>query len=236
MALLEVKDIDVFYGDVQVVFGLSLRVEEGEVVSIVGGNGAGKSTLLKTISGLMQPARGEILFNGTPIQLSPPEEIVEAGIAHVPEGRRLFTLMSVKDNLIVGAYNRNARDHVKGTMEDVYSLLPRLRERESQLATTLSGGEQQMVAVGRGLMARPKLLMLDEPSLGLAPLLIKHIFDTVKQIAARGTTVLLVEQDVKHSLSLSNRGYVIEHGRVVMEGAGKELLEDPHVKTAYLGM
>jgi branched-chain amino acid transport system ATP-binding protein len=236
MALLEVKDIDVFYGDVQVVFGLSLRVEEGEVVSIVGGNGAGKSTLLKTISGLMQPARGEILFDGTPIQSSPPEEIVEAGIAHVPEGRRLFTLMSVKDNLIVGAYNRKARDHVNGTMKDVYSLLPRLRERESQLATTLSGGEQQMVAVGRGLMARPKLLMLDEPSLGLAPLLIKHIFDTVKQIAARGTTVLLVEQDVKHSLSLSNRGYVIEHGRVVMEGAGKDLLEDPHVKTAYLGM
>ncbi len=236
MALLEVKDIDVFYGDVQVVFGLSLRVEEGEVVSIVGGNGAGKSTLLKTISGLMQPARGEILFNGAPIQSSPPEEIVEAGIAHVPEGRRLFTLMSVKDNLIVGAYNRNARDHVNGTMKDVYSLLPRLRERESQLAATLSGGEQQMVAVGRGLMARPKLLMLDEPSLGLAPLLIKHIFETVKQIAARGTTVLLVEQDVKHSLSLSDRGYVIEHGRVVMEGAGKDLLEDPHVKTAYLGM
>ena len=236
MALLEVKDIDVFYGDVQVVFGLSLRVEEGEVVSIVGGNGAGKSTLLKTISGLMQPARGEILFDGTPIQSSPPEEIVEAGIAHVPEGRRLFTLMSVKDNLMVGAYNRRARDHVNGTMKDVYSLLPRLRERESQLATTLSGGEQQMVAVGRGLMAKPKLLMLDEPSLGLAPLLIKHIFDTVKQIAARGTTVLLVEQDVKHSLSLSNRGYVIEHGRVVMEGAGKDLLEDPHVKTAYLGM
>ena len=236
MALLEVKDIDVFYGDVQVVYGLSLRVEEGEVVSIVGGNGAGKSTLLKTISGLMQPARGEILFDGTPIQSSPPEEIVEAGIAHVPEGRRLFTLMSVKDNLIVGAYNRNARDHVNATMEDVYSLLPRLRERESQLATTLSGGEQQMVAVGRGLMARPKLLMLDEPSLGLAPLLIKHIFDTVKQIAARGTTVLLVEQDVKHSLSLSHRGYVIEHGRVVMEGAGQELLDDPHVKTAYLGM
>ncbi len=236
MALLEVRDIDVFYGDVQVVFGLSLRVEQGEVVSIVGGNGAGKSTLLKTISGLMQPARGEILFDGAPIQSSPPEEIVEAGIAHVPEGRRLFTLMSVKDNLIVGAYNRNARDHVNGTMKDVYSLLPRLRERESQLAATLSGGEQQMVAVGRGLMARPKLLMLDEPSLGLAPLLIKHIFDTVKQIAARGTTVLLVEQDVKHSLSLSHRGYVIEHGRVVMEGAGQELLEDPHVKTAYLGM
>ncbi len=236
MALLEVKDLDVFYGDVQVVYGMSLRVEQGEVVSIVGGNGAGKSTLLKTISGLMPAAKGEILFDGAPIHASPPEDIVEAGIAHVPEGRRLFTLMSVKDNLIVGAYNRKARNHVTETMKDVYTLLPRLRERESQLATTLSGGEQQMVAVGRGLMARPKLLMLDEPSLGLAPLLIRHIFDTVRQIAARGTTVLLVEQDVKHSLSLSDRGYVIEHGRVVMEGAAKELLDDPHVKTAYLGM
>jgi branched-chain amino acid transport system ATP-binding protein len=236
MALLEVKDIDVFYGDVQVVYGLSLRVEQGEVVSIVGGNGAGKSTLLKTISGLMQPNKGEILFNGAPIQNAPPEEIVEAGIAHVPEGRRLFTLMSVKDNLIVGAYNKHARDDEKKTMEEVYGLLPRLREREAQLATTLSGGEQQMVAVGRGLMAKPKLLMLDEPSLGLAPLLIKDIFETVRQIAAKGTTVLLVEQDVKHSLSLSDRGYVIEHGRVVMEGPADKLLDDPHIKTAYLGM
>ena len=236
MSFLEVKNIDVFYGDVQVIFDLSLEIIEGEVVSIIGGNGAGKSTLLKTISGLMNPAKGEIVFEDTPIQTSPPEDIVEHGIIQVPEGRRLFTLMSVKDNLIIGAYNSRAEKNVVSTMEEVYSLLPKLKERESQLAMTLSGGEQQMVAIGRGLMARPKLLMLDEPSLGLAPILIKDIFQTVQKIAAQGTTVLLVEQDVKHSLSLSDRGYVIEHGRIAMEGPAKDLLDDPHIKTAYLGM
>lgn len=236
MSFLEVKNIDVFYGDVQVIFDLSLEVIEGEVVSIIGGNGAGKSTLLKTISGLMNPAEGEIVFEDVPIQTSPPEEIVERGIIQVPEGRRLFTLMSVKDNLIIGAYNSRAEKNVDTTMEDVYSLLPKLREREAQLAMTLSGGEQQMVAIGRGLMARPKLLMLDEPSLGLAPILIKDIFQTVRKIADQGTTVLLVEQDVKHSLSLSDRGYVMEHGRIAMEGPAKDLLDDPHIKTAYLGL
>jgi branched-chain amino acid transport system ATP-binding protein len=236
MSFLEVKNIDVYYGDVQVVFGISLKIAEGEVVSIIGGNGAGKSTLLKTISGLMHPAKGEILFEAAEIQNAPPEEIVERGIVQVPEGRRLFTLMSVKDNLIVGAYNSRAGKYVNRTLEDVYALLPRLRERESQLAMTLSGGEQQMVAVGRGLMARPKLLMLDEPSLGLAPILIKDIFQTVRKIADQGTTVLLVEQDVKNSLSLSDRGYVLEHGRIAMEGPAKDLLDDPHIKTAYLGL
>jgi branched-chain amino acid transport system ATP-binding protein len=236
MSFLEVKNIDVFYGDVQVIFDLSLEIIEGEVVSIIGGNGAGKSTLLKTISGLMNPAKGEIVFEDAPIQTEPPEEIVERGIIQVPEGRRLFTLMSVKDNLIIGAYNSRAENNVDTTMEDVYSLLPKLRERESQLAMTLSGGEQQMVAIGRGLMAIPKLLMLDEPSLGLAPILIKDIFQTVRKIADQGTTVLLVEQDVKHSLSLSDRGYVLEHGRIAMEGPAKDLLNDPHIKTAYLGL
>jgi branched-chain amino acid transport system ATP-binding protein len=236
MSFLEVKNIDVFYGDVQVIFDLSLEIVEGEVVSIIGGNGAGKSTLLKTISGLMNPAKGEIVFEDAPIQTAPPEEIVERGIIQVPEGRRLFTLMSVKDNLIIGAYNSRAEKNVDTTMEDVYSLLPKLRERESQVAMTLSGGEQQMVAIGRGLMARPKLLMLDEPSLGLAPILIKDIFQTVRKIADQGTTVLLVEQDVKHSLSLSDRGYVLEHGRIAMEGPADELLNDPHIKTAYLGL
>ncbi|MCP4686602.1 MAG: ABC transporter ATP-binding protein [Desulfobacterales bacterium] len=236
MAFLEVKNIDVFYGDVQVVFDLSMRVEEGEVVSIIGSNGAGKSTLLRTISGLMHPAKGEILFRDAPLSASPPEKIVERGVVHVPEGRRLFTLMSVKDNLIVGAYNSRADKHIETTMEEVYALLPRLRERESQLAMTLSGGEQQMVAVGRGLMARPRLLMLDEPSLGLAPILIKDIFQTVRKIADQGTTVLLVEQDVNHSLSLSDRGYVLEHGRIAMEGPADQLLNDPHIKTAYLGL
>jgi branched-chain amino acid transport system ATP-binding protein len=236
MAFLEVKDIGVFYGDVQVVFGVSLRVEEGEVVSIIGGNGAGKSTLLNTISGLLHPAGGEILFEGVPIHGAPPEEIVERGIIQIPEGRRLFTLMTVKDNLIVGAFNNRATRQTETTLQEVYNLLPRLKEREAQMATTLSGGEQQMVAIGRGLMAKPKLLMLDEPSLGLAPILIKSIFETVRKIADQGTTVLLVEQDVKHSLSLSDRGYVLEHGRIAMEGPAKELLENPHIKTAYLGL
>jgi branched-chain amino acid transport system ATP-binding protein len=236
MAFLEVKNIDVFYGDVQVIFELSLHVDEGEVVSIIGGNGAGKSTLLRSISGLIPPARGEIRFEDVPIHRSPPEVIVERGVVQVPEGRRLFSLMSVKDNLIVGAYNSRADKDKEFTLEEVFELFPRLREREAQLAMTLSGGEQQMVAIGRGMMAKPKLLMLDEPSLGLAPLLTKIIFDTVRKIADQGTTVVLVEQDVKHSLSMSDRGYVLEHGRTVMEGPAQQLLDDPHIKTAYLGM
>ena len=236
MSFLQVNNIEVFYGDVQVIFDLSLRVEEGEVVSIIGGNGAGKSTLLKTISGLLAPAKGEIVFEGRPIHGRPPEDIVESGIIQVPEGRRLFSLMSVKDNLVIGAYNSRADKDKEKTLEEVYELFPRLREREVQTAMTLSGGEQQMVAIGRGLMAKPKLLMLDEPSLGLAPILIKMIFETVRTIAEQGTTVLLVEQDVKHSLGLSDRGYVLEHGRIVMEGPAKDLLDDPHIKTAYLGL
>ena len=236
MSLLEINNIDVFYGDVQVVFDLSLKVEKGEVVSIIGGNGAGKSTLLKTISGLLPTTAGKIVFDGAPIQNAPPEDIVARGIVHVPEGRRLFSLMTVLDNLLVGAYNKRADGRAEETLAQVYSLLPRLQERENQLAMTLSGGEQQMVAIGRGLMAMPHLLMLDEPSLGLAPLLIKDIFETVRKIADQGTTVLIVEQDVKHSLSLSDRGYVLEHGRVAMEGKAEALIDDPHVKEAYLGM
>jgi branched-chain amino acid transport system ATP-binding protein len=236
MALLEIDRIEVFYGDVQVIFGLSLHVEEGEVVSIIGGNGAGKSTLLRTISGLIQPRQGAIRFAGQAIHRLPPERIVERGIVHVPEGRRLFSLMSVQDNLIVGAYNKRADERRQQTLQEVYGLFPRLRERVAQMAMTLSGGEQQMVAIGRGLMALPKILMLDEPSLGLAPILIKDIFETVRRIADQGTTVLLVEQDVKHSLSLSDRGYVLEHGRTVMEGPAKELLDNPHIRTAYLGV
>jgi branched-chain amino acid transport system ATP-binding protein len=236
MPFLEVRNIDVYYGDVQVIFDLSLHIEEGEVVSIIGGNGAGKSTLLKTISGLMQTTAGSIAFEGAEIHQAPPDEIVERGIVQVPEGRRLFTLMTVRDNLIIGAYNTRADRYKNETIENVYELLPRLRERETQLAMTMSGGEQQMVAIGRGLMARPKILMLDEPSLGLAPILIKSIFETIRKIADQGTTVLLVEQDVKHSLSLSDRGYVLEHGRIAMEGPAARLLEDPHVKTAYLGL
>ncbi len=236
MAFLEIKHIDAFYGDVQVLFDLSLEVAEGEVVSIIGGNGAGKSTLLRTISGLIKPASGEILFDDRPIQTLPPEEIVSCGIVHVPEGRRLFSLMTIKDNLIVGAYNKRADKHKEETLKQVYAMLPRLAERENQMAMTLSGGEQQMVAIGRGLMAMPRFLMLDEPSLGLAPVLINSIFETIRKIADQGTTVLLVEQDVNHSLSLSDRGYVLEHGRVAMEGAADQLLADPHIKEAYLGI
>ncbi|MFH0784003.1 MAG: ABC transporter ATP-binding protein [Pseudomonadota bacterium] len=236
MSLLEIEKIDAFYGDVQVIFGLSLRVEKGEVVSIIGGNGSSKSTLLRVISGLMQATAGRISFEGEEIQNEPPENIVTRGIIHVPEGRRLFPLMSVKDNLLTGAYNKRARPDVEKTLQEVYKLLPRLAERESQVAMTLSGGEQQMVAIGRGLMSKPHLLMLDEPSLGLAPILIKDIFETVRKIADQGTTVLMVEQDVRHSLSLSNRGYVLEHGRVAMEGKAGDLIDDPHIKEAYLGM
>ena len=236
MAFLEIRHIDAFYGDVQVLFDLSLNVAEGEVVSIIGGNGAGKSTLLRTISGLIKPANGEIRFDDRPIQTLPPEEIVSCGIVHVPEGRRLFSLMTIKDNLIVGAYNKRADRHKEETLKLVYAMLPRLAERENQMAMTLSGGEQQMVAIGRGLMAMPRFLMLDEPSLGLAPVLINSIFETIRKIADQGTTVLLVEQDVNHSLSMSDRGYVLEHGRVAMEGAAADLLADPHIKEAYLGI
>lgn len=236
MALLEVEGLAVSYGDVQVLFDLSLRVEEGEVVSIIGGNGAGKSTLLRAISGLVRPRGGEIRFDGRPIHALPPERIVAEGVVHVPEGRRLFGLMSVEDNLRTGAYHPRAAAHEKETLERVFGLFPRLKERTAQMAMTLSGGEQQMLAIGRGLMARPRLLMLDEPSLGLAPILLRSIFDTVRQIAAQGTTVLLVEQDVKHSLELSHRGYVLEHGRIVLEGPAAELLGNPHIRTAYLGI
>jgi branched-chain amino acid transport system ATP-binding protein len=236
MPFLEVRNIDVYYGDVQVIFDLSLRVEEGEVVSIIGANGAGKSSLLRTISGLMEPKKGQILFQNEPIHRLPPEKVVDQGIVHVPEGRKLFTFMTVLDNLRVGAYNSRAQPHEAESLAQVYHLLPRLKERESQLAVSLSGGEQQMVAIGRGMMARPKILMLDEPSLGLAPILIKSIFETVKEVARQGTTVVLVEQDVKHSLAMSDRGYVLEHGRIALEGRASDLLDNPHVKKAYLGL
>jgi len=236
MPFLDVRNLNVFYGDVQVVYNLNLKIEEGEVVSMIGGNGAGKSALLRTISGLMTPRSGEIFFEGKPIHTLPPEKIVELGVVHIPEGRRIFKLMTVKDNLIVGAYNPRADKVKEETLEQVYSLFPRLKEREDQLALTLSGGEQQMLAIGRGLMAKPKLLFLDEPSLGLAPLLIKVIFETLRKIVQQGTTIMLVEQDVKNSLNMSNRGYILEHGRIVMEGPALELLENPHVKVAYLGL
>jgi len=236
MALLEIKNINCFYGDVQVIYDVSMHIDEGEVISLIGANGAGKSTMLRTISGLMKPRSGEVIFENQPVQNLRPEKIVERGIVQVPEGRKLFSLMTVRENLDVGVHNSRAYPHLTDTIKDVYKLLPRLEEREKQQAITLSGGEQQMVAIGRAMMAKPKILMMDEPSLGLAPVLIKEIFTTIRKIADQGTTVLLVEQDVQHSLSLSDRGYVLEHGRIVMEGKGKELLENPNIREAYLGI
>ncbi len=236
MSLLEIKNINCFYGDVQVIYGVSMHVEEGEIISMIGANGAGKSTILRCISGLMKAASGEIYFEGQPIHNHRPEKIVDRGVIHVPEGRKLFSLMTSKENLEVGAHNPRAYPHMKESFADVYKLLPRLQEREDQQAITMSGGEQQMVAIGRGMMAMPKILMLDEPSLGLAPVLIQEIFQTIRKIADQGTTVLLVEQDVQHSLSLSDRGYVLEHGRIAYEGTGKELLDNPNIREAYLGI
>jgi len=234
--VLEVRGIDVFYGDVQVVRDVSFNVRVGEVVALIGANGAGKSTVLKTISGLLRPARGEILFEGRPIHSAPPYRLIEAGMAHVPEGRRLFPEMSVEENLLMGALKGAARAKRAESMESVFELFPRLRERRGQDAGTLSGGEQQMLAVGRGLMSKPRLIMFDEPSLGLAPILVKEIFRVIGQIRKEGATVLIVEQNVRQTLGVADRAYVLENGRVAMEGAGRDLLGNEHVKTAYLGV
>ena len=236
MALFAIRDIDVFYGQVQVLNSVSLTVEAGEIVALVGANSAGKTTLMRTISGLLQPTAGEILFEDRPVTGLAPHEIVEAGIVQIPEGRRLFPFITVEENLMVGAYNRRARPRLAETLEEVLALFPRLAERRKQLARTLSGGEQQMLAIARGLMARPRLLMFDEPSLGLAPLLVKEVFNIITRIRDQNIPVLRVEQNVNHSLNLGDRAYVLENGRVVLEGSGRELLGNPDVKKAYLGM
>ncbi len=234
--MLEVRNIDVYYGDVQVIKDISFTVGQGEVVALIGANGAGKSTTLKTISGLLRPKKGEILFEGRPIHDVKPYNLIELGIAHVPEGRRLFPDMSVEENLDMGSLKGEAKERREETKEMVFILFPRLRERRRQHAGTLSGGEQQMVAVGRGLMSRPRLLMFDEPSLGLAPILVREIFDVISRIRSEGTTVLIVEQNVRQTLGIADRAYVLETGKVVMEGSGAELLGNEHVKTAYLGV
>jgi branched-chain amino acid transport system ATP-binding protein len=236
MSLLELNRVDVYYGDVQIIFGLSLEVGAGSIVSIIGSNGAGKSTTLKTISGLLIPKQGEIRFNGDPISTLKSNEIVERGVIHIPEGRRLFPLMTIEENLKIGAFPKRAQAKQYDSLRQVFTMFPVLSERSNQLASTLSGGEQQMLAIGRALMSDPLLLMLDEPSLGLAPILIKTIFQTVMEINKRGTTILLVEQDVQHSLSISDYAYVLENGRLALKGKGKDLLEDKHVKKAYLGI
>ncbi len=234
--MLEIKNIDVFYGDVQVVWDVSFNIAEREVVALIGANGAGKSTILKTISGLLRPRKGEIHFEGRPIHDVQPYNLIELGIAHVPEGRRLFSDMTVEENLDMGSLKGDAKDKRGETKEMVFELFPRLKERRKQHAGTLSGGEQQMVAVGRGLMSKPRLLMFDEPSLGLAPILVREIFRVIEKIRSEGTTVLIVEQNVKQTLSVSDRAYVLENGKAVMQGTGESLLGDEHVKMAYLGV
>jgi len=234
--MLRVKGIEVFYGDLQALRGVSLEVNQGEIVSIIGSNGAGKSTTLMTISGVLKPKRGEIQLDQDFIHQHSSSKIVSLGIVQIPEGRQLFPTLTVIENLEMGSQLRKARKVRKETMEWVFKLFPRLEERRSQLAGTLSGGEQQMLAIGRGLMSRPTLLMLDEPSLGLSPILVKAIFDIIREINQQGTTILLVEQNVFHSLNLSHRGYVLENGSIVLSGTGQDLLRNQHIRQSYLGL
>jgi branched-chain amino acid transport system ATP-binding protein len=236
MGLLELHGVDAFYGRIQALRQVSITVEKGEVVALIGSNGAGKTTTLRTISGLMHPQSGTVKFDGQDITHTRPSRIVELGICQSPEGRRLFTRMSVLDNLFMGAYTRNDKPGIASDMERVFQLFPRLQERRTQISGTLSGGEQQMLAMGRALMARPKVMLLDEPSLGLAPILQETIFSIVREINAQGTTVLLVEQNANKALEVANRGYVLETGVVVQQGTGRELLASEEVQKAYLGM
>ena len=234
--MLEVNNINVFYGKVQVLWDFSLKIEQGEIVALVGANGAGKTTLLKTISGLLRPASGSIEFMGQRIDGMPSHKIVELGLSHIPEGRRLFTEMSVRENLEMGAYPARAWKEKEATLQRVYEAFPRLGERREQLGRTLSGGEQQMLAMGRGLMSRPKLCMFDEPSYGLAPILVLEVFQVIQSLREQGMTVLLIEQNVKHTLEIADRAYVLENGRVVLEGPCQQCLNDEHIRKAYLGI
>ncbi|HEV8268646.1 MAG TPA: ABC transporter ATP-binding protein [Thermoanaerobaculia bacterium] len=234
--MLEVRGIDVFYGDVQVLWDVSLEVKTGEIVALIGANGSGKSTTLATISSLLTPRKGDVRLEGQPISTRPAHEIITLGVSHVPEGRRLFPEMSVHENLLLGALAPEAKKGRAEMLERVYALFPRLKERAKQAAGTMSGGEQQMAAIARGLMSRPRLLMLDEPSLGLSPLLVSEIFRVVEEVHKEGVTVLLVEQNVFRTLGIADRAYVLENGRIVLTGTGRELLADEHVKKAYLGL
>jgi branched-chain amino acid transport system ATP-binding protein len=234
--VLKVNEIEVYYGDLQTLRGVSISVEPGEVVSVIGSNGAGKSSLLKTISGMLRPRRGSIRLNGIDISHAPSARIVEQGISHVPEGRQIFPTMTVLENLEMGAQFPRSQKARQETMQQVFGYFPRLKERLRQKAGTLSGGEQQMLAMGRGLMSLPAIMMLDEPSLGLAPVLVSTIFEIIEKINRQGTSILLIEQNVYHSLKISNRGYVLENGRVALSGSGGELLENPHIRKTYLGL
>lgn len=233
--LLQVEDLHVYYGAIHALQGISFHVDEGEIVTLIGANGAGKSTTLNTISGLLRPRRGHILFKGEDITVVPPHDIVRRGIVQVPEGRKIFAPLTVLENLEMGAFTRKDKEGIKASMERVFRSFPRLQERLGQLGGTLSGGEQQMLAMARGLMAQPTLLLLDEPSMGLAPILVEEIFRIIQEINARGTSILLVEQNAAMALSIAHRAYVLETGNIVLEGTATELLENPQVKAAYLG-
>ncbi len=236
MALLTIEDLHTYYGHVHALKGINLEVNEGEIVCLIGANGAGKSTTLRTISGLVRPREGRIVLGGEPIEAIPAHQIVERGISQAPEGRQVFSTLTVTENLNMGAYTLGAdKEAIEENRQRVFSLFPRLEERKNQLGGTLSGGEQQMLTIGRALMARPKLLMLDEPSLGLAPILVKAIFDTIGAIKERGITILLVEQNARAALKVADRGYVLETGSVVLSGPAQELLRDERVRKAYLG-
>jgi branched-chain amino acid transport system ATP-binding protein len=234
--LLDLRNLDVYYGRVQVLHGVSLTVGKGEIVALIGSNGAGKTTTLRTISGLVRPVRGEVRLRGTPVHTLGAEQIARLGVAHAPEGRRLFSRMTVRENLEMGAYSRRDKAGVRDDMERVYTLFPRLKERSNQLSGSLSGGEQQMVSIGRALMGRPSILLLDEPSLGLAPVLVDAIFEVIREVSAAGTTILLIEQNALLALKTASRGYVLETGNVVLSGPSADIIASPDIQRAYLGM
>jgi len=234
--LLEVENLNVYYGAIHALQGVSFNVEEGEIVTLIGANGAGKSTTLRTISGLLRSRGGYVKFKGMDISMLPAQQIVRLGASHVPEGRKIFAPLTVKENLQMGAFTRTDPAEIQRSMDRVFSSFPRLKERIGQLGGTLSGGEQQMLATGRGMMSRPTLLMMDEPSMGLSPILVEEIFSIIKEINAQGTSILLVEQNASMALSISHRAYVLETGRIVLSGSAKEIAENPQVKTAYLGI
>ena len=235
MAMLEVKDLEVYYGMIQAIKGISFEVNEGEVIALIGANGAGKTTTLHTITGLLSRKSGHVMFEGKDITKVPAHKIVSMGMAHVPEGRRVFAELSVYENLRMGAYTRKDKNEIEESLKNVYKRFPRLEERKNQMAGTLSGGEQQMLAMGRALMSKPRIILMDEPSMGLSPILVNEIFDIIRAVSESGTTVLLVEQNAKKALSIADRAYVLETGKIVLEGNAKDLLEDDSIKKAYLG-
>lgn len=235
MAMLEIRDLEVYYGMIQAIKGISFDVNEGEVIALIGANGAGKTTTLHTVTGLLPAKAGTITFEGRDITKVPGYKIVSMGMAHVPEGRRVFAELSVLQNLRMGAYTRKDKNEIEETLQMVYKRFPRLEERQNQMAGTLSGGEQQMLAMGRALMSHPKIILMDEPSMGLSPIFVNEIFDIIKEVSASGTTVLLVEQNAKKALSIADRAYVLETGKIVLEGNADDLLNDDSIKKAYLG-